>query len=546
MDPAVLSDSSAENSFDSSEEELEMASDSPSISKKDALAFLAGKNIAVHDRDSNGVTELMVAACESELDVVKNLLAAGAEVNCSPSSTGDSVLILAASRGHGEVVEALLRVPGIELETANRNGDTALMLASSNNYIDVATLLLKHGADVNQMNQKRGYNALLLAADYGLDDMIKLLVAQSGIELNATNSRGDTALILAAAGRHRHVVKVLLEQGADMEVSDIQGYTALKAAVAAQDAAIVELFLEKDQELTDSDALSALPNAFRMTINDLAASRRSSTSSFAAPSDPLQFFEELCSMITDKGDSLLLLRWLHGKGLAMACAKELASLLAPASVWASNAARGSRVYNITQQRLIYCLGAMGQLATGAIRGNVLNDYRQAGISGKGLVTLTEVVDWQLATLAEMAANAAAQLGSNLVGTLIARCLAQTSAAYEVHQTELQDILIQEGFLKPLATAIASGWKATVAEVMVQTRPVLGGLSLFGVVNHVHTLVTEHAERALASTLKENIRPQEFVHSLEKIMPAKNEEVIHGVYQTQQNWLWQFCQQSCAN
>jgi ankyrin repeat protein len=538
------------SSCDSSEEEEVRSAEVQPTPAEIARAFLAQRGIEADAKDANGVTALMVAAWENEREVVENLLAAGAPANCVKTDTGDNALILAASLDHSEVVSLLLQVPGIELNKANRNGDTALMVATSNNCADIVRQLLTRDADVDLFNKKRRYTALMLAADYGLEDIAQMLVKRSKKTLNAVNSHGDTALILAAAGKHAKVVRLLLDEGADTRPVDSLGYTALKAAIAAEDAAVVELFLKQGHELADFDPFSGFPNAFRIAVTDLAASLEGrdsgASSSFAAPGDPLQFFTELGGQIPGNGDSLPLMRWLRGKGMAMACARELASLLAPAHAWASKAARGNRANSIAQQRLIYCLGALGQLEAGGFAEKVLGVYRQAGISSDAVNRLDAIVRRQLSALAELAANAAAQFGGQLIEMLIARCLAQTSSKYEVRPAELQDCLVQEGFVVPLAHAIASGWQATLAEIMHKTSVIPSGLPLVQTIDHIHKLVIEDAQRVLAHAVNEKMKTYALLHSLEAILPTKNEEVIHGLYQTQINWLSQFYEQSRVN
>lgn len=535
----VLDEGSAS---DSSEEESGMELVRHPNCRETALQYLKDRNIEVSASDFTGITPLMVAAFGDDGELLTNLLAAGEPANCVNAGTGDTALILSASLGHHGIVERLLAVQGIELNKANRNGDTALMLASSNNYSAVVRALLDQGADANLANCKRGYTALMLAADYGLQEIAAMLVDHPKIELNAANSGGDTALILAAAGKHAEVVRCLLEAKADVSRVDMQGYTALKAAIAAEDARIVEMLLDVDQGLDDFDPFSVSNAGFRIIVNDLVASKRTARS-FVAPDDKMGFFRELAEQIPSNGDNLPLQRWLHGKGLSLAWAQELASLLAPAHAWALSVAKRTRPDVITQQRLIFCVGALGQLELGSSANNVQAIYRRLEISSAGKERLCGIANQQLAVLVRLAEEAAAQLGNELMNRLITSCLTLTSAKYEIRQDELRDRLVQDGFIEPLARVIASGWQATVAEIMGMTETVSQTTSLAAIIQHVNKVVVDNAQRMLVGEVKKNIRPHNFLETLQStLMPARNDGVISDLYQVQHDWFSQLDQQ----
>ena len=105
-------------------------------------------------------TPLIGAASFGHLEVVKLLLAKGAEVEAGKNHL--TALTGAAGSGHLEVVKQLLaRNPDVDAK--DRNGNTALMCAAGNGHLEVLKLLLKKGADVNA-TAKYGSTALIEAA----------------------------------------------------------------------------------------------------------------------------------------------------------------------------------------------------------------------------------------------------------------------------------------------------------------------------------------------------------------------------------------------
>ena len=86
---------------------------------------------------------LIQAAEDGRLDLVRNLLQAGASANAK--SDGDvTVLMWAAARGHVEVVKVLLE-SGAEPNARTRKGRTAVDIATQEGHDHVAALLRENG-----------------------------------------------------------------------------------------------------------------------------------------------------------------------------------------------------------------------------------------------------------------------------------------------------------------------------------------------------------------------------------------------------------------
>ncbi|OGV97496.1 MAG: hypothetical protein A3I04_02140 [Nitrospinae bacterium RIFCSPLOWO2_02_FULL_39_110] len=81
-----------------------------------------------------------VASDEGYLDIVKILLADGADVN-KKDNDGSTALIEAVGKGHIDIVKVLLAA-GADPDAENDNGVTALWMASSNGLAEVSELLL--------------------------------------------------------------------------------------------------------------------------------------------------------------------------------------------------------------------------------------------------------------------------------------------------------------------------------------------------------------------------------------------------------------------
>ena len=129
------------------------------------------------------------AAIGGDIEAVKELLAAGADVNAG-NSFGSTPLHAAALNGHKEIVE-LLTANGASVNAKKSNGRTPLDIAADEGYKEIAELLIAAGADVN-LKDKSGHTPLHSAAGRGHKEIAELLIAK-GADVNAKRD-GETPL----------------------------------------------------------------------------------------------------------------------------------------------------------------------------------------------------------------------------------------------------------------------------------------------------------------------------------------------------------------
>ena len=86
--------------------------------------------------------KLFQAVIDGNLDEVKRLIKAGADVNAKNTIRGDTALMIAAENGHTEVAAALIKA-GADFNAKNTNGWTALLIAAKNGHTEVAAALIK-------------------------------------------------------------------------------------------------------------------------------------------------------------------------------------------------------------------------------------------------------------------------------------------------------------------------------------------------------------------------------------------------------------------
>ncbi|MDD5613821.1 MAG: ankyrin repeat domain-containing protein [Candidatus Omnitrophica bacterium] len=158
---------------------------------------------------------------------------------------------------------------------------------------DIATLrdLLSKGADPNATNMF-GMYALGTAASKGNLDMIKILL-ENGADINSQDDMmGWTPLISAANKGNNEAVKLLIDRGAIIDAADTAGYTALIYAATAGYKDTVELLVKSGADINYasggySPLISALDNGHTETAKVLIENGADPNSSTETGETPL-------------------------------------------------------------------------------------------------------------------------------------------------------------------------------------------------------------------------------------------------------------------
>ena len=205
-------------------------------------------------RGGNNDSDLINGATTGDIEMVKNALTEGANVNAKDSDS-NTALYTASRRGHTEIVKILLD-NGAKVNVKDNNGWTALITASKRGLTEIVKILLENGANVNSKDNN-GWTALILASgDEGHPKIVKILL-DNGANVNAKDSDSNTALYLASRHGQTEIVKILLDNGADVNVEDIYGDTAVTVARIFGHTEIVELIENRGGNL-DTQFMNAI------------------------------------------------------------------------------------------------------------------------------------------------------------------------------------------------------------------------------------------------------------------------------------------------
>ncbi|CAE6940252.1 Ank1 [Symbiodinium sp. CCMP2592] len=198
-------------------------------------------------RPSDGLTALLAASFHGHLEMVVELLAAGASKE-KPMKNGATPLHLASQSGHLAVVRCLLTAraePNAEAEDGRR----PLHIACQKNHVEVIRTLCDGDADPNAPGP-HAMSPAFPACQRGYLDALKAL-CEAGADPEATDKSGTRLIDVAIQEGHLPLVQTLHAAGASIAESNRNGRTPLHVAAYCGDLLIVR-WLAEEGVLIDS------------------------------------------------------------------------------------------------------------------------------------------------------------------------------------------------------------------------------------------------------------------------------------------------------
>jgi ankyrin repeat protein len=191
------------------------------------------------------------------------------------ASSSDRPLVEAAMQGNVEVVKQLL-ARGADVNEAQGDGMTALHWSAERGDVEIASLLLEAGANVRALTRIGSYTPLHLASKSGNGPIIEALL-RAGADVNAvTSNSGATPLHFAAAAGDVRAVTALLDRGAQVNARDATEWepTPLMFAAATNGADVIALLLARGADPDLATRAYDVPSRARVDLEAIRLQRQ--------------------------------------------------------------------------------------------------------------------------------------------------------------------------------------------------------------------------------------------------------------------------------
>ncbi len=219
-----------------------------------------------------GNTPLHEAVKKGDVEIVKILVAAGADVNAE-GYFDRTPLTLATEEGATEILQILLgtgpdadtSVGGEDKEAASTPsvGSEALYSAIEKGNVEMVRILVEAGADINAADGFGGNTPLHEAVEQGDAEIVRILVA-AGADVHAEGYFDRTPLTLAAEEGATEILQILLGTGPDADTSvggedkeavstPSVGSEALYTAIEKGDVEMVRLLVEAGADINAAE-----------------------------------------------------------------------------------------------------------------------------------------------------------------------------------------------------------------------------------------------------------------------------------------------------
>jgi len=212
----------------------------------DMVQLLLEHNANSNISDIEGITPVMLASQNGQIEILKLLLEHNANINTTCFTEKYFPLYYAVSENHLDVVNFLLD-NNVNIDQTVHDGTTVLSLACYRGQIKITNLLISRNANVNH-RRLSGDTVLQLALQQMRHDIVKILLESQadpfsseglsylsipilkndtrslmlllrvGLNVNYLNPRNETPLYQALTDHHSEIVVLLLEEKADINL----------------------------------------------------------------------------------------------------------------------------------------------------------------------------------------------------------------------------------------------------------------------------------------------------------------------------------------
>lgn len=235
---------------------------------------------SINKFDTSKITAILYAIIYGYRDKFDFLLEKGAALTLICEYDNRNPLMIAAEQTDTYFLERILKLNMFDLNDETYFGNTALLIAVRSGNIKAIKILLSYGANINYIPKKwKTMNIIKCAIDHqnylNCDDLLSLLIEngantinplisysgnktrkygsnnvelllQAGASPNQSNKHGITPLMNAVKKGNFDTIKILVENGADIQAKPRRGDSVLELARKSKSPQILDYLTKED------------------------------------------------------------------------------------------------------------------------------------------------------------------------------------------------------------------------------------------------------------------------------------------------------------
>ena len=224
--------------------------------------LLTNYNVAVHERDDEGLAVLHSAALGGDLALFQYLIKNGSDV-FSKTKNGRSCLHIAAEERHLRICRVLLQNYNFDVHERDDDGLAVLHNAALGGDLELFQYLIQNGSDVFSKT-KDGRSCLHLAAEAGHLKICRVLLQNHNFDIHAIDDDMFTVMLRAACSDDLELLEYLIQNGSDIFSKTKHGGSCLHLAAESGHLKICKVLLQKynfDIHATDDSSWTVLHGA---------------------------------------------------------------------------------------------------------------------------------------------------------------------------------------------------------------------------------------------------------------------------------------------
>ncbi|ABR90598.1 transcription factor [Janthinobacterium sp. Marseille] len=195
--------------------------------------------------NSESAVQFLLAAENGDIPTLKALLESGMDINVT-NRQGRTAIVVASLKKQYASVEYLIAA-GADINKQDETCFNPFLLSCLNNDLTLLRIVLKGHPDLTRLTRFGGVG-ITPASEKGHVEIVRELVTRTDINVNHTNFVGWTPLLEAivlndGGAKQQEIVKLLLDHGANPNMTDMWGKTPLFLAQEKGYAEIARLLI---------------------------------------------------------------------------------------------------------------------------------------------------------------------------------------------------------------------------------------------------------------------------------------------------------------